>query len=105
MEHEVERRRERRYAVPAKVIVRRGDGGGMTAAARNISDTGMSLDVAEPAALSVGEEVTVEVELEDDPERAFSTWGVAKIVRKDSCNLGIQFYAGTFELERVPPMV
>ncbi len=103
MKQHVERRTEPRHLVTAKVTVLRSGGASIAADALNISASGMLLTVGEEADLRVGEEVTFEMELQDDPEQAFSKWGVAKIVRRAGSNLGIHLCAGTFELERNPP--
>ena len=51
--------------------------------------------------LRLGDEVTVEVELPDDPDKALSVWGLAKVVRVDGPQSAIQLSAGNFVLPLV----
>jgi len=99
MEDETERRRETRYPAQAKVIVHRESGDSIEATAANLSSGGMLLHVEPPAELSLGEAVTVDVELPDEPDKPFTAWGLAKIVRSDGCYFGLLLCAGTFESE------
>ena len=97
MGHEpTERRLEARYPVEAKVIVRKSSGETLSATAANISGGGMFLHVEQPSALRIGDRVTVEVELPDDPDKPFASWGIAKVVRITGSHYGIQLSAGTF---------
>ena len=97
MEHEsTERRIEARYPIEAKVIVHKNNGETIPATAANISGGGMWLHVEQPSGLSLGEAVTVEVELPDDPDKPFASWGLAKVIRFSGSHFGIQLSAATF---------
>jgi len=98
-----ERRKEPRYPIEANVMVHKNSGETIPATAVNISSAGMLLHVGQPSRFSVGEEVTVEVELPDNPGQPFSSWGVAKIVHIDGCRFGIQLDAGTFDPQNLRP--
>lgn len=93
----MDRRRAPREAIETAVVIHTAGGERILATARNISTSGMLLDVQQPSKLKVGEEVTVDVELPDNPLTAFAAWGIGKIVRIDGCRFGIQIDAGTFE--------
>jgi hypothetical protein len=92
-----ERRREVRYPSDAKVMVHRNGGQATSATAADISTAGMLLHVGQPSEFCVGEEVTVEVELPDNPGAPFSYWGVARVVRVDGVRFAIELRAGTFD--------
>jgi c-di-GMP-binding flagellar brake protein YcgR len=97
MEHEPnERRLEARYPIEAKVIVHRNSGESISATATNISGGGMLLHVEQPSGLRIGDPVTVDVELPDDPDKPFASWGIGKVVRLTGGHFGIQLKAGTF---------
>jgi c-di-GMP-binding flagellar brake protein YcgR len=97
MEHEpTERRTELRYPIEAQVIIHKQNGETISATAANISGGGMLLHVEELSRLSVGEAVTVEVELPDEPDKPFASWGIAKVVRFNGSHFGVQLSAGTY---------
>jgi c-di-GMP-binding flagellar brake protein YcgR len=97
MEHEpTERRLEARYPIEAGVIVHKHSGETISATAANISGGGMFLHVEQPSGLSIGDPVTVDVELPDDPDRPFAAWGIAKVVRFTGSHFGIQLSAAAF---------
>jgi c-di-GMP-binding flagellar brake protein YcgR len=97
MENEAtERRVEARSPIEAKVIVRKSSGETIAATSVNISGGGMLLHVEDLSSLTIGEIVTVSVELPDDPDRPFASWGLAKVVRFNRGLFGVQLYAGTF---------
>jgi hypothetical protein len=97
-----ERRKETRYPIETNVAVRMSSGETIHATAVNISSSGMLLHVEQPDTFSVDQEVSVEVELPDDPGKPFSAWGVARIVRVEDCGFGIHLRAGTFGNQRSP---
>jgi PilZ domain len=98
MEHlQEEKRRALRYALPARVAVRRATGETIAASAVNISSSGMLLEVGQPFSFQLGEEVAVEVELPDHPDQPLSHWGLAKVVRLDGFRSAIQLSAGSFD--------
>jgi YD repeat-containing protein len=92
-----DRRKEIRYPLEAKVIVRTKNGEATHAMARDISSSGMKLHFAEPSRLAQGEEITVEVELAEYPDRPFSSWGVGRIAYVDSSGAGVQLLGGQFD--------
>jgi hypothetical protein len=97
MEREpTERRLEARYPIEAKVIVHKNSGEAIHATAANISGGGMLLHVEQPSGLSIGDPVTVDVELPDDRDKPFAAWGLARVVRLTGGYFGIQLSAGTF---------
>ena len=97
MEREpAERRLEARYPIEAKVIVHKNSGEAIRATAANISGRGMLLHVEQPSGLRIGDPVTVDVELPDDPGKPFAAWGLAKVMRFTGSYFGIQLSAGTF---------
>ena len=109
MEHEpTERRLEARYPIEAKVTVHKNSGETISATAANISGGGMFLHVEQPSGLRIGDPVTVDVELPDNPDKPFAAWGLGKVVRFTGSYFGIQLSAGTFdkgedpEAERLP---
>jgi c-di-GMP-binding flagellar brake protein YcgR len=93
----IERRREIRYPVEATVTVRRKDGQSFQTRAVDISSSGMRLRLADAPRLALDEEITVEVELPDHPDKAFSAWGVGRVAHMDANNAGIQLFAGEFD--------
>ena len=98
MEHQpTERRLEARYPIEAKAIVRKNSGEIIRATAANISGGGMLLHVEQPSSFRIGEAVTVQVELPDDPDKPFAAWGLAKVVRFNDSYFGIQLSAGVFD--------
>ena len=98
MEHEpTERRIELRYPIEAHVIIHKSNGETISATAANISGGGMLLHVEELSSLSIGEAVTVEVELPEEPDKPFASWGIGKVVRFNGSHFGIQLCAGTFD--------
>jgi hypothetical protein len=97
MEYEpTERRLEARYPIEAKVLVHKNNGETISAIAANISGGGMLLHVEQPSGLRIGDPVTVDVELPDDPGKPFAAWGLAKVMRFTGSYFGIQLSAGTF---------
>jgi len=93
-----ERRRAARYPIEARVNVRTNSGRTFTATAVNISSSGMLLQMAQPFPLSLGEEVTVDVDLADPSDHAWSVWGLAKVVRLDHLHSAVHLSAGSFKL-------
>ena len=92
-----DRRKEVRYPVQAQVIVRTKDGAAVHATALDISSSGMRLRFAGLCPLARGEEITVEVELPEWPDKSFSAWGVGRIAYVDGNGAGIQLLGGQFE--------
>jgi len=94
-----ERRKTQRYPLEAPVKLRRKNGEAIPARSMNLSSSGLRLCMqAEPCPLAVDEEITLEVELPEGPERGFSAWGVGRVVYVDGATVGIQLYGGQFEL-------
>ena len=90
------RRKETRYPIQAGAIIHTGCGKAIPATATNISSFGMLLRIDQPSPLTIDEQVTVEIELPDNP---FSSWGVARVAHIDGAYFGIQLCAGTFDSE------
>jgi c-di-GMP-binding flagellar brake protein YcgR len=91
-----DRRRAPRFPIEARVTVEKASGESFSAAAVNISSSGMLLRMEPPFPLELDDEVTVEIELPDDPEKAFSAWGLGKVVRMDRESSAIELSAGEF---------
>ena len=99
-----DRRREPRYPIEAKVLVRRQNGEMIPAQAVDISASGMRLYLRqEPCPLVLDEEVTVEVELRERPDKPFSAWGLGRVAYVDGAGAGIQLYGGHFDRLPVRP--
>jgi PilZ domain len=97
-----ERRKEMRYPLRANVIVRTPGGEAMQATASDISSSGMKLHFAGPCPLARDQEITVEVELSEHPDKSFSSWGVGRIAYVDRDGAGIQLAGGQFEAAAPP---
>src|SRR5271165_5308378 len=98
MEHTPEERRsEARYPIEAKAMVRKKSGEGMQATALDISSSGMLLHLDQPFSLALDEAVTVDVELPEDSDKPFSSWGIGRVTRIDTCGTAIQLHGGQFE--------
>ena len=94
-----DRRKEMRYPIHAGAIVHTSSGKTIPATATNISSFGMLLRIDPPSTLTIDDQVTVEIELPDDPGKPFSAWGVARVARIDGAYFGVQLCAGTFDSE------
>lgn len=98
MEHvPVERRKEARYPIEAKALVRKKNGETIPATAVDLSSSGMLLHLDLPFSLTLDEEVTVDVELPQDSNKPFSSWGIGRVARIDTCGTAVQLYGGQFE--------
>jgi len=93
-----ERRKELRYPIDARVIVRRRSGETLALRALDISGSGMRLCwEGQPAALALDEEVTVEIELAAEPDQPLWNWGLGRVAYiREGC-AGIQVYGGQFD--------
>ena len=85
-----------RYPLRAQVLLRRENGESVYATAIDISSSGMRLQIEGPASLELNEVVTVELELLDQPEKPFSSWGIGRIAHLDSDLMGVELSAGRF---------
>ncbi len=93
-----ERRKEARYPVEANVLIRKSNGETLHATAVDISSSGMRLLCPNRScALTPGEEVTVDVELPERPDKPFSVWGIGRVAHIDGGGAGIQLYGGHFD--------
>lgn len=92
-----DRRKAPRYPIHTKVMLRSEHGEPIPGVADDISTSGMLVHMDQPAPFHLGEEVTVEVELPDDSDRAFSPWGIGRVVRVDGERSAIQLAAGSFQ--------
>jgi hypothetical protein len=98
----MERRRELRFSVGAHVLLRKSNGECYATTAVNVSASGALLDLEKPLQLSVGEEITLELDLPQGIPKSLSTWGVARIVHADGQRCGVQLVAGTFVPDEIP---
>lgn len=93
----VERRREPRYPIQARVMVKKNNGQMIPATAINISSSGMRLHIEQqPCPLDQDEDVMIEVELPEFPDKPFSSWGVGRVAYIGAGGAGIQLHAGHF---------
>jgi hypothetical protein len=92
-----ERRKETRYPVEAKVIVRKKSGEAIAATAVDISSSGMRLRPCQFCPLDLDDEVTVEIELPEAPDKPFSSWGLGRVAYINDRGVGIQLYGGRFD--------
>lgn len=99
-----DRRKEIRYPLEAKVILRTKNGQAIHATAADISSSGMRLRFGEPCPLARGEEITVQVELAEYPDKPFSSWGVGRIAYVDGNGAGIQLLGGQFDAAGPPDL-
>ncbi len=90
-----ERRRAPRYGMEARVTIHKASGEIVSATSVNISSSGVLLKVS-PDGFKIGEEVTIELDLPNEPEKALAVWGVGRVVRVDSEGSAIQLDAGSF---------
>ncbi len=91
-----DRRKEERYPIETKAILRKKNGEIILAAARDISSSGMRLEIEQAYPLKLDDEVTIEVELPDRPDKPFSSWGVGRVAWMDVHGAGIELCAGQF---------
>ncbi|HTR39472.1 MAG TPA: PilZ domain-containing protein [Bryobacteraceae bacterium] len=91
-----DRRKEPRYPLSAQVLLRKENGESVYATAIDISSSGMRLQIDGPASLELNEVVTVELELPDQPEKPFSSWGIGRVAHLDSTRMGVELSAGRF---------
>ena len=94
-----ERRREIRYPSEAQVALMKKDGQVIRATAVDISSSGMRVRFGNQCPLAVDEELTVDVELPDQPDKPFSSWGVGRVAYVDGGDAGIQLFGGRFDPE------
>ena len=94
---DIERRREARYPVEAKVMVRRNGGPPIPAVAVDISSSGMRLRPCQSCPLDLDDEVSVEIELPDLPDKPLSSWGFGRVAYKGERGVGIELYGGRFD--------
>jgi c-di-GMP-binding flagellar brake protein YcgR len=92
----VERRIEVRYPIRAKAVVQEKTGDPLAALATDISSSGMRLHFENACPLTLWQEVTIEIELTDSPDKPFSSWGVGKVAYVSGQDAGIHLAAGDF---------
>jgi hypothetical protein len=90
------RRRAPRFPIQASVLVRKNNGDILAAEAVNISSSGMSLRTEQPDCLVLGENVIVEIDLPDHPDKTLPAWGVGRVVRVGEHGTAIHLQAGSF---------
>lgn len=97
MEYEdKERRKSPRYPIEARVILYRQQGEPISANAVDMSSSGMLVRVDRSMPFSVGDEVTVEVDLPPGFDEPLSRWGIGTVVRLDGEHSAIHLRAGSF---------
>jgi hypothetical protein len=73
------------------------DGGqAIAATAVDIGSSGMRLITGQPCSLDIEDEVSVEIELPELPDKPFSTWGIGRVAYKNERGIGIQLHGGKF---------
>jgi len=92
-----ERRRAVRYPIEAQVIIQTKSGQSLTAKAVNISSSGMLLQLSQPFPMNLGDEVTVQVDLPNEPDKALASWGLGTVVRLDGLHSAVHLSAGHFD--------
>ncbi len=80
-------------------MVRKNDGEAIHAMAVDISSSGMRLKLDGPCRLNRDDQVTVQVELLDQPDQAFSAWGLGRVSYLGDGVAGIQLFGGEFDPE------
>jgi hypothetical protein len=98
-DQDFDRRREVRYPTEANVQLRKKDGDTMRATAVDISSSGMRIRFGEHCPLRLDEDVTVEVELVEYPDKPFSAWGLGRVAYVSGGDAGIQLFGGQFDPE------
>jgi hypothetical protein len=92
-----ERRKEPRYLVEAKVIVRKKSGEVFPATAIDISSSGMRLRRYQSCPLDLEDEVSAEIEVPEFPDKPLSSWGYGRVAyKKNERGIGIQLFGGRF---------
>jgi len=91
-----ERRKEVRYPVQAKAVIRKKSGQAVPATAVDLSSSGARLLIDPPGRLEVGEDVTIEVELSEDRDQPLFVWAAGKVVYIRGSASGIQLHGGHF---------
>ncbi|HEV3330886.1 MAG TPA: PilZ domain-containing protein [Bryobacteraceae bacterium] len=90
-------RKEPRLSIGAKALLRSPNGGDTYQAITvNVSPGGMLLRVTEAHPFRVGDDILCEVAVPNDPEQAFASWGIGRIVRLDRSTAAVELRAETF---------
>lgn len=98
MEPLADRRREPRYPIGASVALKKNNGEIIRATALDISSSGMRLEIEQlPCPIALDEEITIEIELPEYPDKPFSMWGVGRVAHIGAGKAGIQLRAGHFD--------
>ena len=93
-----DRRREERFEIGGRAVLRSGSGGQrFEATVLNVSTGGLFLRLDTPYSFQVGDEVVCEARLASTPEQAFASWGLGRVLRVDPTGTAIELQAGTFE--------
>ena len=92
-----ERRKEPRFHVGGRCVIRSKDGGqNYDATIVNISSGGLLLETVVPHGFSVGDEVSCKIAVPEDTERPFASWGIGRVVRVNELKTAIELTAATF---------
>lgn len=94
----LDRRREPRFAIGARAVLKNRKDKSRTcpAVTLNISAGGLLLQLNEPCLFEVGDDVECEIALTDDPEQAFASWGIGRVIRVDRLNAAVELSSGIF---------
>jgi len=92
----IEKRRAPRFPIPVPAIVRDASGQTARATVVNISSSGILVKVEEPLAFAPADEVMIEVDLPDDPEKPLPAWGIAKVVRVEGSRIAVELTSAGF---------
>lgn len=100
--NDADRRREPRFTVGARAILRRNHAeASYPATTINLSLAGVLFELdACSHPFAVGDELTCELVLPDAQEHAFSRWGIGQVVRATSNQVAVQLGAGEFAPEQ-----
>ncbi len=94
----IDRRRSTRYPIETDAIVQAEKmGEPRTAKTVNVSTGGVLLRPNTKWNLAVGDEVSCDIDLHDDPEKALPFWGVGNVVRVDQDSTAIELKAAAFD--------
>jgi len=63
----------------------------------NVSTGGVLLRPANPLDLAIGDEVSCDIDLHENPDKALPFWGVGTVVRLEGDRAGIELKAAVFD--------
>lgn len=92
----IEKRRAPRFPIPAPAIVRDASGKKARATVVNISSSGILVNLEEPLPFWPADEVMIEIDLPEDPEKPLPAWGVARVVRVEGSRIAVELTSAGF---------